>query len=471
MVFSSQIFIFIFLPLTLFIYYTLGNIFSGKTLKNYISLFVSLIFYAWGGIKYLPLLGSSIFINYVFGLLIDKLNGKKRLKKIILLIGVILNLMLLFYYKYYDFTIANTNRIFNTTFQYKNIALPIGISFFTFQGMSYIIDIYRNDANVNKNIFSVALYISFFPQLIAGPIVKYKDIDTQIRKRKESIEYFSYGIERFVIGLSKKVIIADTLAGIVDKIFSLSNIGIDQPTAWLGAICYTFQIYFDFSGYSDMAIGLGHLFGFKFMENFNYPYVSKSITEFWRRWHISLSTWFKEYLYIPLGGNRKGNVYLNLFIVFFVTGLWHGASWNFIAWGIWNGAFIIIEKIINKKSWYIKIPSFIKIIVTMFIVILGWVLFRANGLKDAINYLLIMFGINKPTTITFQFSYFINRKMIFWMIMSMVGCTPIIGNMLNLYKNKKVFQIVKTIFVGMLLIITIIFIVNSSYSPFIYFQF
>ncbi|MCW7998966.1 membrane-bound O-acyltransferase family protein [Clostridium sp. cpc1] len=440
-------------------------------LKNCISLFASLIFYSWGGMKYLPVLCSSIFINYIFGLIIDKLKDKKRFKKFFLLIGIILNLVLLFYYKYYDFAIGNINRISNATFPYKEIALPIGISFFTFQGMSYIIDIYRKDARVNKNIFSVALYISFFPQLIAGPIVKYKDIDNQIRKRKETMEYFSYGIERFVIGLSKKVIIADTVAGIADTIFSLSNVGIDQPTAWLGAICYTFQIYFDFSGYSDMAIGLGYLFGFKFMENFNYPYISKSITEFWRRWHISLSTWFKEYLYIPLGGNRKGNTYLNLFIVFLVTGLWHGASWNFIAWGIWNGVFIIIEKIINKKRWYIKIPCFIKTTITMLIVILGWVLFRANGLMDAINYLSIMFGINRATTVTFQFSYFVNKKIVFWMLMSIVGCTPVIGNTLKSHQNKKIFQIGKTIFIGILLIITIIFIVNSTYSPFIYFQF
>ncbi|WP_341478098.1 MBOAT family O-acyltransferase [Clostridium sporogenes] len=421
--------------------------------------------------KYLPVLCSSIFINYIFGLIIDKLKDKKRFKFFFLLVGIILNLVLLFYYKYYDFAIGNINRISNNTFQYKCIILPIGISFFTFQGMSYIIDIYRKDAKVNKNILSVALYISFFPQLIAGPIVKYKDIDNQIRKRKETMEYFSYGIERFVIGLSKKVIIADTVAEIADTIFSLSNVGIDQPTAWLGAICYTFQIYFDFSGYSDMAIGLGYMFGFKFMENFNYPYISKSITEFWRRWHISLSTWFKEYLYIPLGGNRKGNTYLNLFIVFFTTGLWHGASWNFIAWGMWNGIFIIIEKIINKKILYIKTPSFIKTTITMSIVILGWVLFRANGLMDAVNYLSIMFGINKTTTVTYQFSYFVNKKLVFWMIISIIGSTPIIGNILKLYENKKIFQILKTIFIGILLIISIIFIVNSTYSPFIYFQF
>nr|WP_245161318.1 MBOAT family O-acyltransferase [Clostridium botulinum] len=255
MVFSSQIFIFIFLPLTLIIYYTLGNILSNNIFKNCISLFASLIFYSWGGIKYLPVLCSSIFINYIFGLIIDKLKDKKRFKKFFLLIGIILNLVLLFYYKYYDFAIGNINRISNVSFQFKEIALPIGISFFTFQGMSYIIDIYRKDAKVNKNIISVALYISFFPQLIAGPIVKYKDIDNQIRKRKETMEYFSYGIERFVIGLSKKVIIADTIAGIADTIFSLSNVGIDQPTAWLGAICYTFQYTLIFQGIQIWLLG------------------------------------------------------------------------------------------------------------------------------------------------------------------------------------------------------------------------
>ncbi|WP_125153242.1 MBOAT family O-acyltransferase [Clostridium rectalis] len=471
MLFDSQIFIFIFLPLTLLIYYILGSVLHSKVFKNYIILFTSIIFYAWGGLKYLPLLGISILLNYMFGLFIDKFKNNEKLRKITLLIGIIINLILLFYYKYYDFVIGNSNRIFHTNFQYREIMLPIGISFFTFQGMSYIIDIYKNDAKVNKNIFFVALYISFFPQLIAGPIVKYKDIDNQIRNRIESIEKFSYGIERFVIGLSKKVIIADTLGGVTDVIFSLSSNAVDQPTAWLGAILYTFQIYFDFSGYSDMAIGLGYLFGFKFMENFNYPYISKSITEFWRRWHISLSTWFKEYLYIPLGGNRKGNTYLNLFIVFLITGLWHGASWNFIIWGVWHGIFIIVEKIINKKNWYIKIPSFIKTIVTMLIVILGWVLFRADGLIDGINYLSIMFGINKATKVTYEFSYFLNKKLVFWFTISFIFSTPVVMNTFKLYENNKIVQGLKTILIEVLLILSIIFIVNSTYNPFIYFQF
>jgi len=351
------------------------------------------------------------------------------------------------------------------------IILPIGISFFTFQGMSYIIDIYRNDGKVNKNIFSVALYISFFPQLVAGPIVKYKTVDEQIRVRKESIEFFSYGINRFVIGLAKKVIIADVLGAISDNIFNLSISGIDMPTAWIGAICYTFQIYFDFSGYSDMAIGLGYLFGFRFPENFNYPYISKSITEFWRRWHISLSTWFKEYLYIPLGGNRKGNVYFNLFVVFLVTGLWHGASWNFIVWGLWHGLFMIIERFIRDKEWYKKIPSFIKVTITMLIVIVGWVMFRANNISEGLRYLSIMFGVSKFINTTFTFNYFINRKLIFWLLISVLGSMPLLSNIIKDYKNNKILEIISIIIIAALFIISIIFMINSTYSPFIYFQF
>lgn len=466
MVFSSTIFIFVFLPMVLLTYYTLG-----KKLKNYILLTASLFFYAWGGISYLKILIVSILINYIFGLLVDKYKDNIKLKKLFLVIGIILNLALLFYYKYYDFFIDNANSFLNTNFPLRNIVLPIGISFFTFQGMSYIIDVYRKDGKINKNPFSVALYISFFPQLVAGPIVKYKTVDEQIRNRKESIEYFSYGINRFVLGLAKKVIIADVLGGMADNIFNLYNTGIDTPTAWIGAICYTFQIYFDFSGYSDMAIGLGYMFGFKFMENFNYPYISKSITEFWRRWHISLSTWFKEYLYIPLGGNRKGNVYFNLFVVFLTTGVWHGANWTFVIWGLWHGLFILIERFIGSKNWYSKIPNTVKYIVTMLIVILGWVLFRADNLEQAIGFIKTMFGFNNVGNLTFEYSYFINKKFIFWIIMAIVSSLPFASNKLKKYIGNKYFEILTTIGISILFIVSIIFIVNSTYSPFIYFQF
>ncbi|MDB1944563.1 MBOAT family protein [Clostridium tertium] len=467
MLFSSSVFIFIFLPLVLFLYYI-----SGKKIRNYILLLASLIFYAWGGVNYLKILMVSILINYIFGLLIDKTVDRSHLRKFILILGIILNLALLFYYKYYDFFIENINNILNMNLELKRIVLPIGISFFTFQGMSYIIDIYRNDGKVNKNICSVALYISFFPQLVAGPIIKYKTIDEQIRVRKESIDYFSYGINRFVIGLGKKIIISDMLGAISDNIFLLANSsGIDMITAWIGAICYTLQIYFDFSGYSDMAIGLGHLFGFKFPENFNYPYISRSITEFWRRWHISLSTWFKEYLYIPLGGNRRGNVYFNLFVVFLVTGLWHGASWNFVIWGLWHGMFMIIERVIRNEKWYKKIPSFIKIFITLFIVIIGWVLFKATTLEEGLKYLSIMFGLSNFSNITFEYTYFISRKFIVLIIIGIIASTPIFKNIFNRYRDIKVFELIKTILIILLFIISIIFMVNSTYSPFIYFQF
>lgn len=467
MVFSSSVFIFMFLPLSLVSYYI-----SGKKIKNYILLLASLFFYAWGGMNYLKVLIISILINYIFGLLVDKTIDKKHLRMFFLILGIILNLALLFYYKYYDFFLENINTIFNMNLELKKIVLPIGISFFTFQGMSYIIDIYRNDGKVNKNIFSVALYISLFPQLVAGPIIKYKAVDEQIRNRKESIDYFSYGINRFVIGLGKKIIISDMLGAISDNIFLLANSsGIYMITAWIGAICYTLQIYFDFSGYSDMAIGLGHLFGFKFPENFNYPYISRSITEFWRRWHISLSTWFKEYLYIPLGGNRRGNVYFNLVVVFLVTGLWHGASWNFVIWGLWHGLFMIIERLIRDKAWYKKIPLIIKIFITLFIVIIGWVLFKATTLKEGLRYLSIMFGLVNFSNITFEFTYFISRKFILLIIIGIIASTPIPKNIFNRYKGIKAFELIKTILIILLFIVSIIFMVNSTYSPFIYFQF
>lgn len=479
MVFSSSIFVFIFLPLVIFLYYI-----SSKKIRNYVLLLASFIFYACSGISYLKILVVSILINYIFGILIDSLDGKEinssnkektkynKLKKLTLVLGVGLNLSVLFYYKYYDFFIENFNTVFDSNIQFRNIILPVGISFFTFQGMSYIIDIYRRDAKVNKNLFSVALYISLFPQLVAGPIVKYKSIDNEIRNREESVEEFSYGIERFVIGLAKKVIIADLLGIISDDIFALvSTSGIDVMTAWLGAICYSLQIYFDFSAYSDMAIGIGHFFGFRFTENFNYPYISKSITEFWRRWHISLSTWFKEYLYIPLGGNRRGNVYFNLFVVFLVTGLWHGAAWNFIIWGLWHGLFIIIERAIRDKVWYKEIPSIIKRFITSFIVLIGWVLFKADNFDIAMKYLGVMFGLVSFNNITFEFSYFIQAKTIFLIIIGVIFSTPVLKIFVSKYRDKVWFEAVKNILIILLLIVALIFMINSTYSPFIYFQF
>lgn len=415
-----------------------------------------------------------ILINYILGILISNFkNNNRNTSKIILTIGVIINLFILFYYKYFDFSIKVTNHLFNTNIPLKYIALPLGISFISFQAISYIVDIYRGDAVVNKNPFYVALYMSLFPKVTSGPIIKYKHIDEQIRNRSITIEKFSYGIERFIFGLAKKVIISDILGNMSDDIFSVLNTGIDTPSSWIAIICYTLQIYFDFSGYSDMAIGLANMFGFNFIENFNYPYISKSIREFWRRWHISLSTWFKEYLYIPLGGNRKGSTrtLINLLIVFFATGIWHGASPNFIIWGFWHGLFMVIERLIKDKDWYKKIPNFIKLILTLFIVMLGWVFFRVNSISEAIKFIAIMFGIKQYDYVSFDYRYFLNTKLIVWIIIGAVLSTPLISNIFKKYKNIKGFELVKTILIGILFIISIIFIVNSTYSPFIYFQF
>ena len=431
MVFSSMTFIWIFLPILLFVYYI-----SKEKYRNIILLIFSLIFYSWGEPKYIVLMLISILVNYIFGRILDKCNKKKN-KTIVLIFSIIFNLGLLVYFKYFNFIATNIDNIIgNNVIPNKNIVLPIGISFYTFQIMSYIIDLYRGDIKVQKNLLNLALYISFFPQLIAGPIVKYKDIDEQLQKRTVTIEKFSNGIKRFVYGLAKKVIFANTLAYIADTIFNSNIEFLNMPIAWLGAICYTLQIYFDFSGYSDMAIGLGKMFGFEFMENFNLPYISESITEFWRRWHISLSTWFKEYLYIPLGGNRKGKIrtYINLLIVFFATGIWHGASWNFVVWGLFNGFFLVIERIKLKELLDKNKLKFINHIYALLVIIFGWVLFRADTLKSALQYMKIMISPSKQL-VNFDTSLIINNRNIM-MIIVVILFSGILQTIFNKLKNK-----------------------------------
>ena len=370
MVFSSTMFLFVFFPITLIGYWLIR-----KELKNYWLLLVSLVFFGWSQPKYFWIILLNIAVNYSASMLMDTIGKKHR--KSILFGGISLNLALLFYFKYFDFAIDSINKMFGSSFELFNIVLPIGISFFTFQGMSYIVDVYKGEVAVQKNPLKVALYITLFPQLIAGPIVRYKDIAAEIDDRSTSIDDFAAGAERFIIGLGKKAIIANTMAMCADSIWQNGAGNIQWITAWVGSIAYTLQIYFDFSGYSDMAIGLGRMFGFHFVENFNLPYISKSITEFWRRWHISLSTWFRDYVYIPLGGNRK-HVYRNLLIVFFLTGVWHGASWTFVVWGGYNGAFLLIERLRRNRRKQEKaggmvdketIPfSIIQTIITLFIV-------------------------------------------------------------------------------------------------------
>lgn len=471
MVFSSMTFIWIFLPILLFVYYI-----SKEKYRNIILLIFSLIFYSWGEPKYIILMLISILVNYIFGRILDKCNKKKN-KTIVLIFSIIFNLGLLVYFKYFNFIATNIDNIIgNNVIPNKNIVLPIGISFYTFQIMSYIIDLYRGDIKVQKNLLNLALYISFFPQLIAGPIVKYKDIDEQLQERTVTIEKFSDGIKRFVYGLAKKVIFANTLAYIADTIFNSNIELLNMPIAWLGAICYTLQIYFDFSGYSDMAIGLGKMFGFEFMENFNLPYISESITEFWRRWHISLSTWFKEYLYIPLGGNRKGKIrtYINLLIVFLATGIWHGASWNFVVWGLFNGFFLVIERIKLKELLDKNKLKFINHIYALLVIIFGWVLFRADTLKSALQYMKIMISPSKQL-VNFDTSLIINNRNIM-MIIVVILFSGILQTIFSKLKNREKIKEIyhryfEVIVICLLMFISIMMLASNTYNPFIYFRF
>ena len=376
MVFSSAVFLFIFLPVV----FVLSRVLPGIRAKNILLLIASLLFYAFGEPMYILLMLASILVNFTAGRLLP-LCGK-GLDKLVLALAVVLNLGMLSLFKYTDFFLTTVNQVFSLEIPLTGIALPVGISFFTFQGLSYVIDVYRDREMCAKSIVKLALYISLFPQLIAGPIVIYHDVANQIDHRETTPELTADGIRRFVLGLGKKLLLANTAGRMADLVFTATAQQLDIRVAWLGALCYCLQIYFDFSGYSDMAIGLGRMFGFQFLENFQYPYISSSIKEFWRRWHISLSSWFRDYLYIPLGGNRKGKVRteLNKAVVFFCTGLWHGASWNFVLWGLWHGLFIILEDLLPKGG---KVRKALGHVTTLLIVLLGFVLFRADTLESA----------------------------------------------------------------------------------------
>ncbi len=464
MVFTSSIFIFLFLPILFIIYFI-----SPKKLKNYILLIFSLIFYIFGGPSYILIMLLIVFLDYIFAILIDKL----KYKKLFLTLSIISNIGILFYYKYFNFFIDNINKIFNINITISNIILPIGISFFTFQALSYVIDVYKKEVKVQKNPFLLLLYVSFFPQLVAGPIVRYQTVEEEIRDRKTTIDDFTYGLERFILGFSKKMVIANQMGALADIIYSLEELS--TPLVLLGSISYMFQIYYDFSAYSDMAIGLGRIFGFHFLENFNYPYISKSITEFWRRWHISLSTWFRDYIYIPLGGNRKG-IYrqiLNLFIVWLLTGFWHGASYNFIIWGLYYFIFLMLEKFILKK-YFKNIPNIFKHIYTLIIILIGWIIFRSDNLTICLNFIKNLFSFNMnyiENTIIYIETYYI------YFILSIIFSIPIypyIINKITNIKNKKLkilLEVLHYTFLIIIFIISIMFLAKSSYNPFIYFRF
>jgi alginate O-acetyltransferase complex protein AlgI len=454
MVFSSALFIFFFLPLFL-----LGYFITPKKYRNYTLLVFSLLFYAWGEPVYIILMLLSALINYLFTLLIIK---KPYHKKLFLTIAVVLNLSMLGVFKYADFLLLNVNSILKLNINYLKLSLPIGISFFTFQALSYTIDVYRNKKVFQKNYFKLLTYISMFPQLIAGPIVRYETIAKELDERETNFTKFSEGFYRFIIGLFKKVLIANVIGMLWDKILNLSSLSV--LSAWLGALAFTLQIYYDFSGYSDMAIGLGKMIGFTYLENFNYPYIATSITDFWRRWHISLSSWFRDYVYIPLGGNRCSRLrhIRNIFIVWMLTGLWHGANYNFLLWGIYYGVILIIEKYLLANILE-KLPKIIKHIYSLFLIMIGWIIFAIEDASKLISYLKTMFGLNGKV-IDSNFSYLF-RNYIIIIILGIIFSIPFKKS------NNKALKYVTGIVVIILFIITITMIISDTYNPFLYFRF
>ena len=464
MLFSSMTFVFMFLPIVCALY-----LMSNKRFHNPILLAASILFYAWGEPKYLAIMLLTILINYAGALAVEKFNKHKKLW---LILTIIVDLGFLIYFKYFNFIIDNINNLFHAHISALDVIMPIGISFYTFQALSYVIDVFRGDCKAQKDVYKLALYICLFPQLIAGPIVKYHDVAEQIEDREVNFDKVNLGVKRFIIGLAKKMLIANTLGAIADKIFTQPADTFTPLVAWLGGISYTLQLYYDFSGYSDMAIGLGLIFGFHFMENFNYPYISKSITEFWRRWHISLSTWFKQYLYIPLGGNRisKNRTYINLGIVFLLTGIWHGASWNFVFWGLWNGFFIILEKMTGWHNETDKLSiKILKHLYTIFVFVLGWVMFRADNMTYAWTYLKNMFGLVPVHDITYKMIYYVDNVEIITLIIGILCAMPIFRNMIHI--EKKPVKLLVNIWLLVLFILSSASIAASTYNPFIYFRF
>lgn len=468
MVFSSLTFIFIFLPTVLILYFSVNTI----KYKNIIIFISSIIFYAWGEPFYVAIMFISILNDYIHAILVDReLNrGKEYKAKIFLVSSIIINLGLLIIFKYGNFIIENVNFIMNTDYKYINISLPIGISFYTFQTMSYTIDVYKREVNVQKKFFTLGTYVAMFPQLIAGPIVRYSTIEAELEKRSVSWDYITEGLRRFIIGLGKKVIIANQVALIADAVFNMAYGSRGLSLAWIGAIAYSLQIYFDFSGYSDMAIGLGRIFGFSFLENFNYPYISRSITEFWRRWHISLGTWFRDYLYIPLGGNRvKKILWLrNILIVWALTGLWHGAEWNFVLWGIFYALLIIIEGV-GLNEFLFRLPKVFQHMYSLLMIIYGWVLFRCESLLEIKEYTLSLIGINGNNS--YYDFYNMNLSYLFpFLILGVILSTPLLKNFTEKVNNKLTSSIYDLICI-VILFFSVMLLVNDSFNPFIYYRF
>lgn len=470
MVFSSVVFLFRFLPLVLLFYFA-----APKCARNFILFVFSLLFYAWGEPVYVVLMLFSTLVDYTHGLLVYKYKteGRMNAAKAALISSVVINLALLCFFKYSGFLVQNVNALFGMTSTYKGVALPIGISFYTFQTMSYTIDVYTGAAEPQKNIISFGAYVALFPQLIAGPIVQYKTIAEQLERPEINSDMFSSGIMRFVSGLGKKVLLANTAGEIFDTLTSSGVGGLSALGAWLAIIAYTFQIYFDFSGYSDMAIGLGRIFGFKFLENFNYPYMSKSITEFWRRWHISLGSWFRDYVYIPLGGNRTtklGHI-RNILVVWLLTGIWHGANWNFVFWGLYYGLLLLIEKFFLAK-YLKKAPAVVGHLYTLAAVVFGWVLFVFESPHDIVAFVAAMFGANGAWDRSALYLFANNLPLL---IIFAVASTDVVTKLAKRFfeqSSRPVLSAVGRIaYIAVFFVISTAFLVNSTYNPFLYFRF
>ncbi len=472
MLFSSTVFLYLFLPVVLLFYYILCR--KNRFLQNLVLLISSLLFYAWGEPKFVLIMIMSIIVNWLFGMIISGKRKDKIISRLILTLSVVFNIGLLFIFKYLTFAGTVMDAIFECHLSIPEIILPIGISFFTFQGMSYVFDVYSEKGKAQTNILYLGLYIAFFPQLIAGPIVRYETVANEIKNRKENFDDFMDGFARFVVGLSKKVLLANSFAILADQAFDFVKNGntVSVMFGWLGALAYTFQIFFDFGGYSDMAIGLGRMFGFHFLENFNYPYISTSITEFWRRWHISLGTWFRDYLYIPLGGNRCNklrNVF-NLFIVWLSTGLWHGANVTFILWGLMYFTLLIIERITGMHKKNDGKLIVLKWLYTMLFVILGWVLFRAETVNDACVYLYSMFGLNGNRLVDGMFYGWFSQNILLLVIGALMS-TPVFHILYEKTKDSNTVGIIRMVGLMVLFVFSVANLVSSSYNPFIYFNF
>lgn len=467
MVFSSIPFLYYFLPIVIILYAL-----SPKKLKNATLLLVSIVFYAWGEPRYIVFMAVSVIFGYIFGLLTEKFRGKKA-AKVFLILSLIESLGLLCYCKYANFFIENFNAMTGLSVDLLSITLPIGISFYTFQILSYVVDVYRGDVPAQRNLINLAAYVAMFPQLIAGPIVRYSDVRDQLEERTHTLEKTAVGIRRFIIGLAKKVLIANILGELVD-IFKNSD---DKSVLffWIYAVAYMLHIYFDFSGYSDMAIGLGKLFGFDFVENFNYPYISKSITEFWRRWHMSLGSWFRDYVYIPLGGNRvsKPRQFFNIFVVWMLTGFWHGADWNFIIWGLFFAVLLTVEKYLYKK--HLDNSKFLSHIYVLFFVMISFIIFDSTDLSFAGTVITSMFGFGGIPLVSTASVYYLESYAVV-LIIAAVGATPLIRDLCTKLQNKgtavsKVMNILEPVALALLLITVTGYLIDGSFNPFLYFRF